>query len=169
MQISQSLACLIANKLVENKQKEYDKLDKEYSEYVYDLYLSQTPDEVKAMFKKHADWFMTTNTVRLHGHGFNYEYCDVKKPVIKNSPNDHAVLKLTEKIVAKINAYKKDLSKIKTERNNLKDDIKTALLQLRTYKQIEKTFPEAAPWLPKQSMALVVDVEPIRRRLKKPA
>lgn len=169
MQISQSLACLIANKLVENKQKEYDKLKKEYQDYVYDLYISQTPDEIKAIFKKHADWFMTTNIVRLHGHGFNYEYCEVQKPVIKNSPNENAVLKLSEKIVVKINSFLKAIQKAKDERNDLKSDIKTALLQLRTYKQIEKTFPEAAPWLPKQNMALVVDVEPIRRRLKKTA
>lgn len=169
MQISQSLACLIANKLVENKQKQVDAAQKELSTFVYDTYVSQTPDEVKELFKKHSEWFMTSKEVRVHGHGFNYDYFSVEKPVIMNCQNNTATIKLTEKISSKIQALQKQAVKLKDERNDLKSDIKTALLQLRTYKQIEKTFPEAAPWLPKQSMALVVDVEPIRRRLKKTA
>lgn len=166
MVISKSLADLIADKLVVNKEKQVKEFEKEFRDYVYDTYISQTPKEVLELFKKQADWFYTQQGVMLDGYGFNWNYVSVRTPVIVNTPSGRAKLKFNKEVAAKCESLQNKWKKAEGELKQFTKDIYHVLLQLRTYKQIEKTFPEAAPFLPKQSLAIVPDISPIRKKLK---
>lgn len=163
--ISKDLARQIATKLTEKSRIAAEKLHVEYRELVTHSYEEQTPTEVKSLFKKFADWFYTRGSIRLNGHGFNYEYISSTRNVICNSNNECNLL-LTAKVAEKLVSAKRKWEKAKKVYEELKEESKQALLTLKTFNNIRKEIPAAASMLPPpMSNALVVNFESLKKRL----
>lgn len=167
MQISKSIAEMIARTLVTKKAKEITDLTDEYHRYVYNTYVEQTPAAVKRLFKKSPNWFHTRNNIVINNSNYHWKEIGTSKPVIGNTPNGQAHLHLTDIIQKRLDDYTGRLDKLKTETKLLQQEITTALLQLRTTKRIAASFPEAKKYLPKENMSLIVNVDPIREKLKR--
>lgn len=165
--ISNDLASQISTKLTEKSRIASDKLHTEFRQLVTDFYENQIPEEVVKCFKKFPDWFYTRSTVKLHGHGFDWEYVTTTKPVICNS-NSEAHMTMTAKIGDKLISAKRKWEKAKKEHAELKEESKQALLTLKTFNNIRKELPEAASMLPPpMSNALVVNFDSLKKRLNK--
>lgn len=165
--ISNDLAGQIATKLTEKSRLNADKLHVEFRELVTSLYEEQTPASVKKCFKENADWFYRKSSIKLDGHGFNWEYVSTTRPVICNNNSD-AILKLTSSVADKITSAQRKWQKAKNQYDNLKKEAKQALLTLKTYNNIRKELPEAASMLPPPlSNALVVNFTSLKQQLAK--
>lgn len=167
MQISKSIAEMIAITLVAKKDKEASNLTDEYHKYVYDTYMEQTPDEIKKVFKKHPEWFHIRNNIVVDSSNHNWKEIATAKPVIGNTSTGRAHLQATAAIKKRIDDYVERINKIKQDAKALRLEIETALLQLRTTKRIAEAFPEATKYLPKANLLPMVNIDPIREKLKR--
>ena len=166
MRITKFAAEGVATKLVEKRQKEYDKKVKAFCQKIKDLYNAQVPDEVKTCFKKHSEYFRVSNSLNFeNNNGWGYQNFNFVGTVIIKQNDGY-----------NFNADKETLSLLKTEWNKLEDekeaiallqrDTLNALLGLQTYARIEKELPEAFPFLPAANkMALALNFPDLRKRL----
>ena len=163
--ISQDLASQIATKLTKKSFDAVSELRKEFENVVLGAYQSQIPDEVTACFGKHSDWFSTTSTVKLDGHGFKWEWVSVHEPVLCNSGRE-ALMKMNATLADRLTKSKRKWEKAKEEAEKLKREATTALINLRTYKNIREAIPEAAPFLPPPiTNAIAVNVNSLNKKL----
>jgi len=163
--ISNDLAGQIAFKLTEKSRIVAENLHVDYRELVTSFYEEQTPKEVKDCLKKFPDWVDTTTSVKLHGHGFNWEYVSTTRAVIQNNTNE-GMPNMTSKMADKISTAKRKWLKAKEKYETLKTESKQALLTLKTFSNIRKELPEASPMLPPpMSNALVVNFNSLKTRL----
>lgn len=164
--ISQDLASQIAYKLTSKSRAAAEVLRKEYRDLVLQFYLEETPNAIKKTFELFPEWFSTRRTVALTGHGFRYEKVNVDIPVICNAGSGDAHLTLTDDIANKITKAKMKWEKADAECNDLKKEVETAMINLRTFQRIRENIPEAARFLPPpMSNALVVNVDSLNKKL----
>ena len=165
--ISKDLAEKIATKLTEKSRAAVDRLYADYKSVVTEMYEDQTPQLIKDVYKKHPEWFYKRQQVYFTGHGFNYERVTTTQSVICNNGTD-AHLDLNSKLADKITSAKRKWDKAKKEYELLKDETRQALLTLKTFNNIRKELPEAAPMLPPPiSNALVVNFSTLKKQLAK--
>jgi hypothetical protein len=165
MTISKDTAQQIAYKLTEKSRKNAEVLNEAYRALVTELYESQTPDEIKEIFKKHPDWIYTRMEIVLDGNGFRYERVCTVRPVITNS-NSEARMEMTNKVSTALTKAKTARDKAKAAHKSLVDETKTALLNLKTTKNISDNLPDAIPFLPPpMSNALVVNIDSLKKKL----
>ena len=166
--ISKDLARQIATKLTEKSRIAKDELHKEYRQLVTDLYKEQVPDDVSKCFKNNPDWFYTQSSIRLDGHGFDWEYVATMGGNVIANGGSNAFLKLTSKTADKITNSKRKWEKAKDSYELLKDETVQALLALKTFANIRKELPEASPMLPPpMSNALVCNFDSLKKKLNK--
>lgn len=165
--ISNELATQIAFKLTEKSRIAADALHVQYRELVTVIYESQTPDEVTICLKKYPDWISTIGGIKLNGHGFNWEYISATRHIIcNNGSNSSGILKMTDKNSKQIMEAKRKWDKAKEKYENLKSESKQALLALKTFNNIRKELPQAAPMLPPpMSNALVCNFTSLKSKL----
>lgn len=166
MRISKQNSEIIAKQLMQKKKEKVNALLLEYQQGATDEYIKQTPKEVLEMSVKHPEYFALTNYVAVSGHGFRWEQIKTVKPVIKKGFNEPTLI-LNDKISDKLTKLKRKHQSAKDQYDQLLSEIETALLNLRTYANIEKNIPEAAPFLPKgETMALAINFDDIRSKIK---
>lgn len=165
--ISKELASQIAYKLTEKSRLAADKLHSELREQITELYEEQTPSEVKTVYKKHPEWFYTRSEILLDGHGFNHQYYSPTRKVIANGQrNGNAILRLTTKSADQLFKLKTKWERATSKYKELKQEAESALLALKTFNNIRKELPEAAPMLPPpMSNALVVNFDSLKKKL----
>lgn len=163
--ITKDIASAIAKKLIQKKQDAVNKLNNEFAKKAGEYYLKTLPEKVIKAFeddvlKKYID---TTTSIRLSGHGWNYQYV----PLDKNYPdNRKSVQNFTPKQMEILLKMYNDHSTAKNELNDLKSKIEIALYNLKTYSRVSESFPEAIPHLPTNSTTAVsVNVLEIRNEL----
>jgi hypothetical protein len=162
--ISNDLAQQIAFKLTEKSKKVMDEKHIAFRDLVTTLYEESTPALIIDALKKFPDWIDTCSSIRLNGHGFNYEYVTPTRKCVSNSSVNS--LELTQKMADKITSVRKVWEKSKKQYNDLKDEVKHALLSLKTFANIRKELPAAAEYLPPpMSNALVVNLGSLNKRL----
>jgi len=165
--ISNDLAGQIALKLTEKSRILSDNLHLEYRELITQVYESQTPTEIRELYKKYPEWFYTRTAIIIDGNGFRWEKPSSTRPVIQNNQTD-AKLLLSPKVSEKILASKRKWEKAKAEYDDLRAETKQALLTLKTFSNIRKELPEAAPLLPPPlSNSLIVNFDSLHKKLSK--
>jgi len=166
MRISQDLAKQIASKLTEKSKAAYIAEQTAFKELVYETYMSRTPAEVRAVFEKHPDWVFSRQEVIINGHGFNYMRAMASKPVVCNEGSLNAHMPMTEKVGSILLSAWRKVEKAKEKYEKLKKETETALLNLKTTKQIAENLPAAIPFLPPpMSNSLVVNIDTLKRKL----
>lgn len=161
--ITQDLAFQIAVKMTEAKKKEIDLLNEQIKKLATDFAESKVPSEIKKCFKKLGAWMQKSNYIQFCGNGFNYDGFSLNHDVPNNGHNRHTPDDETAKKMKLLcnERYKKG-----EVRDQLIREIKTALVTLRTYNNVEKNFNEAFKHLPKnQTTALVPNIDSIRKKL----
>lgn len=165
--ISKDLAGQISFKITEPSRKASEAMHVEFRELVTKLYEDQIPEAVLATFKKQPDWFYTRSEVKLEGHGFSWEHIATTRPLITNA-NGKCDIHLTAKIADQIMKAKRKWQEAQKKYNLLREETKQALLTLKTYANIRKELPQAAPMLPPPiSNALVCNFDSLRKQLQK--
>ena len=160
--ITKEIASEIAVKMTEKRVKEIASLRKVLQTTIYKYALSKIPKAVLLCSKKHPDYFDKNTYVQFCGNGFNYESFSFAPALPINNtrliPDDKTakdVLNQNKVIHAKDN-----------ELRSLRKEIEVSLYNLRTYKNVEKEFPEAFKLLPKNvCTSLVINIESIREKL----
>ena len=167
-QLSKQVIEQIALKMTEKTKKHVEQLLKDYQQVVTDLYEITVADEVKTCFKKHPDYFDTVGTLSLRGHGFDYLSVSTTKRVISRGGAYSSHFDLTSAQADKITKPKRAYEKASEEYKKLFQETESALLTLKTHKNIKENLPEAEPFLPPpMSNALVVNFDSLHKKLKK--
>jgi hypothetical protein len=162
--ISKDLAEQIAFKLTEKSREAVEKLHIEFREQATALWESIVPPAVQECFKAHPDWFETRSAIKLNEHGFRFDYITTTRPIIERGASN--ILTLTRKTADPLFRAKTKWEKEKKKYEDLKDESMSALLALKTYNNIRKELPEAAPYLPPpMSNALVVNFDSLKKKL----
>lgn len=166
--ISKELAKKIATKLTEKSKNHLNSLRTDYTELVTIAYEATVPKNIMDLFIKDKTYFDDTSSISFNGHGFNYEQVTSTRRVPSNYSGYHCNLELTPKVAEKLIKAKQRWEKAAKSYKTLFDETEQALLSLKTYNNIRKELPEAAPYLPPPlSNALVVNFTSLKSRLNK--
>lgn len=164
--ITKQIANDVTRSLMREKNETLKSMKNEFSEMVRNQYLKGIPKEIQEFFEKHRGFAKNSCTVYLTAHGFNR-----KNVSIKEAPGcmSHPSISLDAKTGDKLFKFDSKIETMNKENDELFTSIENALLNLKTFKAVEKEFPEAVPFLPKYvgvSTALVVNLSSIREKLK---
>lgn len=163
MRITKQIAQDVASKMLVDKYKTINELDKELGLMVQSFLVAKIPAEVHTVFAKYPDYFDSLRSYYIHGEGLNCKNVNVPQalPCTGSSftvtpEQAKEVVKLSNKREDLLEAYKKALR-----------EVETLLYNLRTYANVTKSFPEALPFLPAgQNTAVALNIEDVRKLLK---
>jgi hypothetical protein len=75
-------------------------------------------------------------------------------------------LELSDAEAKKAKELQNHYEKLKDDYKALFKETETALINLRTFKNVEKELPEATPYLPAMGLTVIVDTTELRKKLK---
>jgi hypothetical protein len=151
--ISKQVAQDVAIKLCRKKKEEINILVDEFNNYLVSEYNKFLPPSVIAFHKQMPHYIETRSYIRVTGNGFSYEDIRLGFHVITDKSNNFFE---PDKECAEILLRMKNIIIDKKKAlNKLENDIENALIQLRTYKNIETQFPDAIKYLPTKSITSV--------------
>lgn len=158
MVISKAIARKVSYKLVEKQKQLLEDLERQFAKEVYDVYVSNLPDEVVEMSAKHPQYFTFTNSIRIIGFGFDewVEVPDDIEVICNQGENSRAEVKFRQPIYKKAKAIKSRIVKEKKDYNKTRYQLEEMLLRLRSYKKIIQAIPQAAEHLPDKSTVEVL-------------
>jgi hypothetical protein len=163
MQISKSKAEEVARKLTQKKYSSITELQKELSGIAQEQYLSSIPKDVVEIYKKHPSFFRTESSVYARVEGIGMYWVSLGTSVPKG---DRTTFDMTGPIAEKYVALKNKIDSETEAVKKLKADIESTIIQLRTYKNILATFPEAAELIDNSKPNLpMVPIDKIRDAL----
>lgn len=168
MRITKEIAQKVANQLLHKKDEQIEDLKIKVNDILKKEILSTIPNTIIAAFhdKTTHDYIDASGSVRLMGNGFNHEHYYL----INSLPTKggEIIINVSEKFSKLLMPAHKHLKISKREREITFDEVYVSLINLRTYANIEKQFPEAFLLLPPEnkSMALLVNVDHIRNKIK---
>lgn len=167
--ITKAIAEAVAKQLVQSKQAEIKQIQDNEADFISGFYEASLSQLVKDGFKKHKGFFHTSSSIRLSGSGLTqgYRYYALNKnyPVCNSCP----VFPVSDEQANTIIEFETQIEEKTKSMRELFNNIEAALINLRTYNNIEKEFPEAFALLPKQAVntALAINIKDIRCKLDK--
>lgn len=156
MQISKQLADSISKEIATKLKVKVDKAEAEYLKLATSFYKKQVPAAVLRMQKQHPDYFQTGTSLCLNGHGFHHEVVKMSESLVKNSGNYYSILHLTPAIARELIVAKNNWENLQEQYKQLRAETTTALLNLRTFKNIQEQLPEAVKYLPKSKTTAII-------------
>lgn len=166
MVISKERAAYIAKSLTEPKKLFVEKLDESFRIAVTQTYKDQIPEEVWLVYKNHPDFLETSGEIILDGHGFNWVRILTSEDSVITNNNRNAILKMTRQSSAPIYKMFTTLEKERAKLKQFVNEVKSALINLKTTTRIAKELPEAIPFLPvHNTLAVQVNVKPLRDKI----
>lgn len=166
-QISQQKAGEISVEMSKHLETAFEEAKKAFRQRVYEIYIDSIKGKVLSLFCEERSYMHGTKQLSLSGNGFNYE----KVTLFKSVPSITDYTQAFEPDPAEAKELMKLLNKMEDAQSahiQLKLDIKTALLSLRSFTRIREQFPEAAKYLPVGNVtttALTVDLSSLRKKL----
>jgi len=163
--ITKDLAERTALKLTEKKLLAINMVKEELSKLLFDYQYESLPEQIKDCFKAHPDYFNKSSSFRPLGEGLNFSYHNIISE-LPYSKNANVVLnKEQANRVSKLIAKKETMSQ---KYRQLNIEIESTLFALRTYKNVEREFPEAFVLLPELSTntSVMINVSSIRSQLQ---
>src|SRR6478752_1801493 len=164
--ITMELANTISKSLAIKKKEKQDEADKAVTEFVRSSYLNTLPDEVVAFWNKYPRYTECNSYIQVRTEGNGYFGISVSRvPSIGGNTINATFNKSDSEKLYKLRKLQEDT---KEEYEKLVTDIYNALLQLRTYKNIQEKFPEAAKYFPIQkdsNLLPAINIDKIRKQL----
>lgn len=164
MRITQQLAKDISKSMLAKKNEKLAELRKNISETTREEILKDVPEKVLYFYEEYPNFVATTSYVYLNGNGCNRE-CVSIKPIPHKGGTLHK--DVTPEFGAVITKLINKESKLRNEIYDLGKSIENALIQLRTFKNVRASFPEAAQYLPPDDKPLLpaLNLDIIRQQL----
>jgi len=163
--ITKYFAETISKKLAKPAIDKATNLKKDYHNIIKEEYMKTIPEPVLLMFEEYPKYIVRSSSIKL---GWTYSYDTVW--LDKSVPQTEAGAYFTPKgnAIDKITKAKHAKEKAQEEADELEAKIYTTLINLGTFKEVEKHFPEAFAYLPKkdQCTAISINVEALRNELK---
>lgn len=164
--ITKDIAKRVSEAMVSEKRKEAKELDIKFKSEVRKIALEKIPIKVIIMFEgEHKDYIETSSHVILDGHGFSRRWVSIERIPSKGNNTVELTKEQGEKLWKAENKKKEAEQKV----DELELEIYNALYySLKTYKNVEKHFPEAYNYLPQlsTSTALSVNLDWLRQKVK---
>jgi len=165
MRITKTIAEQVAKQMVLEKKKALQEKKDSLKNLCTEIYKRQIPKDVLILWDKKSTWLRSTNSVRLNGNGFKYDYQDIEE--MPRTHNREPFLDFQENEAELVLNARNEIQKIISEINSLKSEIEQALLSLLTFKRVSDNFPEAIPFLPKfENSAIVLDLSNLINKIK---
>lgn len=163
MRITKQIANDVAIKMLADKKKSINEIDRELGLTVQNMLVAQIPAEVLTVFAKHASYFDSRRSWHINGEGLNWEVVTIPESLpykggafTPTSEQAKELVKIINKQKDKHTAYKKAVR-----------ELEVLLYNLKTYANVTKSFPEALPFLPVgQNTAVAFNIEDVRKLLK---
>lgn len=151
----------IATKLTEKNEKSIKDVRDKMKELIIDYCVKSTPESIKLAFKSNPKYFDNV-TANIH-YGHSWFGC-----FDTTCPNEDYNVSINDDVIGnKLIKLKNKQDKLKSEKSKLWNEIKNALLSLRTYKKISEQLPEAAPFLEtKENTSVMLNLSELRNKLK---
>ena len=163
--ISQALAAQIAEKLTEKKLAIAKENLQAFREYFTTVYESKIPKPVMELFKKYSEYIRTTSSIYLDNKHFSRNGINLVK-ALPSITKYSVAIELTEAENKRGKSLYDVWQKSEEVYKTLKQECETALINLRTFANIEKSLPEAKQYLPQLGLTVVVDTVQLRKKLK---
>jgi hypothetical protein len=166
--ITKQIAEAVAKALLEQKSNELKELNILLTQQVRSFYIKSIPQGVLDLYAGSPKWFKEVSSIRLTGVGISdmYHYYSIGDSL----PNPaNIIFNLNDKQAEIVASLDSQISDKKKKINELKANIEVALYNLRTYKNVEKEFPEAFKLLPEiaYNTSLAINIKDIRCKLDK--
>lgn len=155
----------MAIKIAKEKLDQINVLFDKFNEHLVSEYNKNLPPSVVVFHNQMPHYIEAQSYIRVTGNGFHHDSFGVNVRVISNKSSNYFEpnVEVVAILLKMYNEYK-DERKIY---NTLIVDIENALIQLKTYKNIEVQFPNAIKYLPTKSITTVaVNLDSIFNRLK---
>lgn len=152
MRISKDLAKEVAKKLLQGKQDSLDAKSLELKNIVYDRTLSSIRDDIKEAYSKFPKFFNTSDYVGILCKEIYDDPVEIKLPKPVPSEGHWKVYIYVSKEEYK--SFEAMANEIKAKADEIFDAkkiISNTIFGLRTALQVQKHFPEAYEFLPKES------------------
>jgi len=167
MKITRTLAEDVASKMVQKLRDEKKKHEDNLAWILCDWMIQKVPQPVMDLFKSsHKRFLKTSHSVRLSGHGYNWNYYRANEfPVIHD---DSTLISLTDEMANTINPINNKILDLEKEIKERFKTIENALFTLGTMKRVSEQFPEALPFFPavKPKEAEMVNLAEVREFAK---
>lgn len=147
--ITKSIAEEVARQLVKERENEISQLKKNLGHYVTQLHIARIPEIVMKAFKTNGSYINSQQSMRITGAGFDRWFT---VNMDKTLPYSGEHLQVNDEQGNAIKDADNLIQDKTTAKNDLKQSIEVALFNLRTYANVEKEFPEAVKFLPKQNI-----------------
>lgn len=167
--ITKQIAEDVSKAMTAEKRKAANELKDRFRDAVRNAALSRVPKQVVELFNNSEvrPYMNYNNSVQLSGNGFNYKWVTISEIPYKGNSCGLDITSEEGKTLWEMDhAYKQ----AEDEAKELEREIFTALYAtLKTYKNVEKHFPEAFEHLPKLSSrtALSINVDALRKKITK--
>lgn len=143
--------------------------DTAFKNAVRKMALSRVPNEIVEMYNSDTirPYINYVSSIQVCGNGFNYEWVTIKPIPWENDRTTRIAAKNDESV--KLTELQREYKKLEKKAEELYTEInETLYYTLKTYKNVEKHFPEAIPFLPQlsTSTAVAVNVDSLRSKLR---
>lgn len=167
--ITKQLAEFVTNKMTEAKKDLISQKQSQLDGFIIAEYYKTLPDKIVKIFrdkelKKFIDTKKSLQFGGTFGLGYNTMYFSEYFPYDGTQRAFCPTKEASEKIIL----LQREIDQLGEQYNELWDGIFYALLALKTYKNVEREFPEALEHLPEveKSSAIMLNIGALREKLK---
>jgi hypothetical protein len=165
--ITKSLAESIASSLLAKKKEKISHKRQELKEKVTQVIEQTIPEDVLKFHESNQDWMRGSQDFRLQGDGTGTDYTHYRTTKTLPSNSQYNWVKIPDKSHNEVMNLHSKIDKMESDLKKARFEVETAIFNLRTYSNLEKEFPEAAKYLPKNgTTALVVNIDKVRQLIK---
>lgn len=164
MRITKQLANDIAKKLTSKNLQEITDAKTKLKSKSKEFAIKKIPTEVMEMFAKYPKVFEATRSIRFTNVDLHFKWWSIEGDIPDFFENYTPISDADAKTLKKLND---NIRQLENENKDLFRQIEIALIGLKTFKNVERDFPEAAKHLPTPatSTALTVNLDSIRKKL----
>lgn len=164
--ITKTLAQEVADKMTATRRETIRLKKSFYKESIYNEIRKTIPKDVLDFFEKYPQYTETSQSIRISGNGFNYEYEVIDKE-LPSKRGQNFQYTPSEEIAKSLLEKKNEIEKLKIETESLRKEIESTIFNLKTYKYVQENFPEAFEYFPTQKIttALSLNISDLRNRI----
>lgn len=164
--ITKEIAEGMAYAVTEGARMEYVKAYKKLEECVLAIAQDKVPKLITEASEKHRDYFDWVNHIYLNGFGFKSTCVTATNKVVSNHGNWSKNIEVTREDSEQITPLFHDSENKEKVYKDLLAEVERTLYMLRTTNKVRKEFPEAIPFLPKETTEVVaIPMDDLRERL----
>lgn len=166
--VTKTVAREMAEKLAKPHYDRMKELSKRRSDGVRAVYTAGIPKAIIDASRHFPEWINSFSSVYVHGAGLNKSFQVDPMVIGRTTSQGSASFKADNDQSDAIQKITLEYENAKRDYDDILLEIENALINLRTFKNIEKEFPEAVPHLPTSNTntSLMVNIDGLRAKLK---